>query len=64
MEIVEVVGITISKEQFALTRELAKDYPVRILSQDYRDLKGHFDRVDEISSGRDFHDVRPPAGSP
>ena len=42
---VEVVGITISKEQFGLARKLAKDYPVRILLQDYRDLEGRFDRI-------------------
>jgi cyclopropane-fatty-acyl-phospholipid synthase len=45
---VEVVGTTISKEQFALARELARDHPVRILLQDYRDLEGRFDRIVSI----------------
>jgi cyclopropane-fatty-acyl-phospholipid synthase len=50
---VEVVGITISKEQFDLARELAKGYPVRILFQDYRDLEGRFDRI--VSVGMAEH---------
>jgi cyclopropane-fatty-acyl-phospholipid synthase len=50
---VEVVGTTISKEQFALARDLAKDHPVRILLQDYRDLEGRFDRI--VSVGMAEH---------
>ncbi len=50
---VEVVGITISKEQSDLARELAKGYPVRILFQDYRDLEGRFDRI--VSVGMAEH---------
>jgi cyclopropane-fatty-acyl-phospholipid synthase len=42
---VEVTGITISKEQAALARERCKGLPVQILEQDYRDLKGTFDKV-------------------
>ena len=45
---VEVVGVTVSREQFTLARELARDYPVHIQFQDYRDIQGHFDRIVSI----------------
>ena len=42
---VEVVGITVSKEQVALAKELCKDLPVEFRLQDYRDVNEKFDRV-------------------
>ncbi|MGB8705234.1 MAG: cyclopropane fatty acyl phospholipid synthase, partial [Gillisia sp.] len=42
---VEVVGITISQEQFKLAKERCKDLPVEIRLQDYRDLHEKFDRI-------------------
>lgn len=42
---VKVVGITISKEQVRFGRELCKGMPVEIRLQDYRNVKGEFDRV-------------------
>ncbi|MBI1821388.1 MAG: cyclopropane fatty acyl phospholipid synthase [Nitrospirae bacterium] len=42
---VEVVGITVSKEQADLAKQLCKGLSVEIRLQDYRDLKGSFDRV-------------------
>lgn len=39
------VGITVSEEQAKLARELCADLPVEIRLQDYRELKGSFDRV-------------------
>lgn len=45
---VEVVGVTISKEQQKLARERCKDLPVDIRFQDYRDIKEEFDRVVSI----------------
>lgn len=42
---VEVVGITISKEQVVFARENCRDLPVEIRWQDYRDLQGTFDRI-------------------
>lgn len=42
---VQVTGVTISKEQAALARELCKGLPVEILFQDYREVKGMFDHV-------------------
>lgn len=42
---VEVVGITISKEQARLAKERCAGLPVQIYVQDYRDLQGQFDRV-------------------
>ena len=40
-----VVGITVSKEQVALARDLCKGLPVEIRLQDYRDLNETFDHV-------------------
>lgn len=45
---VEVVGITVSKEQVALATELCKGLPVTILLQDYRDVEGMFDKIVSI----------------
>jgi cyclopropane-fatty-acyl-phospholipid synthase len=41
----ETVGITVSKEQVALARELCKGLPVEIRLQDYRDIDETFDHV-------------------
>lgn len=45
---VEVIGITVSKEQVELGRELCKGLPVEIRLQDYRDVGGKFDRIVSI----------------
>jgi cyclopropane-fatty-acyl-phospholipid synthase len=42
---VRVTGITVSKEQARLGMELCRGLPVKILLQDYRCLKGTFDRI-------------------
>jgi len=42
---VDVLGITISKEQQLLARERCVDLPVSIELIDYRDLKGEFDKI-------------------
>lgn len=42
---VEVTGITVSKEQVSLGRELCKGLPVEIRLQDYRDLDEKFDHI-------------------
>lgn len=42
---VEVVGITISREQVHFARELCKGLPVEIRLQDYRDVREKFDRI-------------------
>ncbi|HSW70274.1 MAG TPA: cyclopropane fatty acyl phospholipid synthase [Gammaproteobacteria bacterium] len=42
---VEVVGITISIQQYEYAKEICKGLPIEILFQDYRDLKGKFDRI-------------------
>lgn len=42
---VEVVGITVSKEQVALGKELCKGLPVELRLQDYRDINEKFDRI-------------------
>jgi len=42
---VEVVGITVSKEQVALGKELCKGLPVELKLQDYRDVNEKFDRI-------------------
>ena len=52
---VEVVGITISKEQARLAKERCKDLDVEIKLQDYRDLTGKFDLTTTQGT--------PPAGS-
>jgi len=42
---VSVVGVTVSKEQVALGKELCKGLPVEFRLQDYRDLNEKFDRI-------------------
>jgi cyclopropane-fatty-acyl-phospholipid synthase len=42
---VEVIGITISKEQAALARERCAGLPIEIRLQDYRNLSETFDRI-------------------
>jgi cyclopropane-fatty-acyl-phospholipid synthase len=43
-----VTGITISREQAALARELTRGLPVEILEQDYRAVEGSFTKVVSI----------------
>lgn len=50
---VKAVGVTISKEQAQLGRELCKGLPVEIRLQDYRSIKGKFDHI--ISVGMFEH---------
>ena len=45
---VKVVGITLSANQAEYAREVCKGLPVEIRVEDYRDVKGTFDRVVEI----------------
>jgi len=40
-----VTGISISKEQIAYAREFTKGLPVEIIQSDYRDFRGHFDKI-------------------
>jgi cyclopropane-fatty-acyl-phospholipid synthase len=42
---VEVVGITVSKEQLSLGRELCRGLPVELRLQDYRDVTERFDHI-------------------
>jgi cyclopropane-fatty-acyl-phospholipid synthase len=42
---VEVLGITVSKEQARHAEALCRGLPIEIREQDYRDLRGVFDRV-------------------
>lgn len=42
---VEIVGITVSKEQVTLGKELCKGLPVELRLQDYRDINEEFDRI-------------------
>jgi cyclopropane-fatty-acyl-phospholipid synthase len=42
---VEVVGITVSREQMELAQTLCEDLAVEIRLQDYRDIYDHFDRI-------------------
>ncbi|NHN38461.1 cyclopropane fatty acyl phospholipid synthase [Pseudomaricurvus alcaniphilus] len=42
---VDVVGITVSREQQALARERCRGLPVRIELSDYRELQGQFDKI-------------------
>ena len=42
---VEVLGITISREQVALAKKRCKNLPIEIRLQDYRSLNETFDRV-------------------
>jgi len=45
---VEVVGITVSKEQVKFGKELCKGLPVEIRLQDYRDVNESFDHIVSI----------------
>ncbi len=45
---VKVVGITVSKEQIKLGKQLCKDLPVEFRLMDYRDLNEKFDRIVSI----------------
>lgn len=45
---VEVVGITISREQQKLAQQRCQGLPVSIELQDYRDLRGQFDKIVSI----------------
>jgi cyclopropane-fatty-acyl-phospholipid synthase len=42
---VEGVGITVSKEQVELARELCQGLPIEIRLEDYRDTQGQFDHI-------------------
>lgn len=42
---VEVVGITVSDDQYQLGKELCSGLPIEIRMQDYRSLDGVFDRI-------------------
>jgi cyclopropane-fatty-acyl-phospholipid synthase len=46
---VSVVGLTISKEQAVLAREINKGLPVEIRLEDYRDIDEKFDRIVSIA---------------
>lgn len=45
---VNVVGITVSKEQIALGRELCKGLPVEFRLQDYREVNEKYDRIASV----------------
>ncbi len=45
---VEVLGVTVSKEQVALAAECVRGLPVQIRLQDYRELSGRFDAIVSI----------------
>ncbi|MBI3624245.1 cyclopropane fatty acyl phospholipid synthase [Candidatus Saccharibacteria bacterium] len=45
---VEGVGLTVSKEQAKLAREKVRGLPVRIVLQDYRQIKGKYDRIASV----------------
>jgi cyclopropane-fatty-acyl-phospholipid synthase len=45
---VQVLGVTVSKEQVALGMELCKGLPVELRLQDYREVQGQYDAVISI----------------
>ncbi|SMB98438.1 cyclopropane-fatty-acyl-phospholipid synthase [Hymenobacter roseosalivarius DSM 11622] len=45
---VEVVGVTVAREQVKLAQELCKGLPIEIRLQDYRDVREKFDHVVSI----------------
>ncbi|MCK5352005.1 cyclopropane fatty acyl phospholipid synthase, partial [bacterium] len=45
---VEVVGVTVSREQARLAQEICQGLPVEIHLQDYRTVEGSFDRIVSI----------------
>ena len=42
---VQVTGVTVSKEQLTLAKERCKGLPVTLILQDYRELRGRFDKI-------------------
>ncbi len=50
---VSVTGITISKQQLQLAKQLCKGLPIEFLLIDYRDVTGNFDRI--VSIGQMEH---------
>jgi cyclopropane-fatty-acyl-phospholipid synthase len=42
---VHVTGVTVSKEQLILAQERCKGLPITLILQDYRELKGRFDKI-------------------
>jgi cyclopropane-fatty-acyl-phospholipid synthase len=50
---VKVTGITVSREQLELAKERCRSLSVELILQDYRDVKGSFDRV--VSVGQMEH---------
>lgn len=42
---VEVMGITVSREQLEFARTMCRGLPVEIRLEDYRDINGRFDRI-------------------
>ena len=45
---VEIVGITVSKEQIALAEEMCAGLPIEFRLQDYRDIEGSYDHIVSI----------------
>jgi len=45
---VEVVGVTVSREQTSLARQSCEGLPVQIHLKDYREISGEFDRIFSI----------------
>jgi cyclopropane-fatty-acyl-phospholipid synthase len=45
---VEVIGVTVSKEQAEMANQCVGDLPVCIELQDYREIEGYFDRIVSI----------------
>ena len=45
---VSVLGVTVSKEQYQYAKKICQGLPVEILFQDYRDVRGLFDRICSI----------------
>jgi cyclopropane-fatty-acyl-phospholipid synthase len=45
---VEVVGITVSREQLALARQRCAGLPVTLELMDYRELRGRFDKIASV----------------
>jgi cyclopropane-fatty-acyl-phospholipid synthase len=41
----QVTGVTVSKEQLTLAKERCKGLPVTLILQDYRELRGRFDKI-------------------
>jgi cyclopropane-fatty-acyl-phospholipid synthase len=41
----QVTGVTVSKQQLTLAKERCKGLPVTLILQDYRELRGRFDKI-------------------